>query len=232
MMPAASGLSPCIADIVRRRLPVDARGWFDAAVAGGAVVDHERFSLAFDEAPRRLGRVPVSFGGEERASLRVLGLGHTVDGWRLDEMVRVAWLLRAADVLAPEALERLVEGTWRRGDSLVAQVVLKALPMLPVPERFLVLALEGARSSLRLVFEALARDNGYPATHFHEVHFNELVLKAIGADIAPDRIVGLQGRMNPELARLARAHVALRRAAGRAVPAALDRLSAGADSAA
>ena len=232
MTPAASRLTPCFADIVRPRLPADARGWFDATVAGGAVIDHERFSLAFDQAPRRLGRVTVSLDGEERTSLGALGLGHLVDGWRLDEMVRAAWLLRAADVLAPDAFERLVEGTWRRGDSLVAQVVLKTLPMLPRPERFLVLALEGARSSLRLVFEALARDNEYPATHFHEVHFNELVLKAVGADIAPDRIVGLHGRMNRELVRLTRAHVALRRAAGRAVPAALDRFSAAVGSAA
>jgi hypothetical protein len=214
--------------IVRPRLSGDGRAWFEAAVAGEAVVDHEHFWLTFGQAPRRLGRVAVSLAGDERASLGALGLGHTLDGWRLDELVRVAWLLSAADVLAPGAFERLVEATWRRGDSLVARVVLKALPLLPRPERFLILALEGARSSLRLVFEALARDNAYPATYFHEVHFNQLVVRAVAADLPLDRIVGVRERVNPELVRLTRAHVALRRAAGRAVPAALDRFSAAA----
>lgn len=232
MIRAASPLSSCFADVVGVRVPGDARPWLEALVGGGAACDPERFWLAFSEVPRRLGGGRVWLGEDERTRLEALGLGHALEGWRLDEMARVAGLLDAAETLGPDAFERLVGGVWCRGDSLVARAVLKALPMLPVPERFLGLALEGARSSLRLVLEALAGDNAYPATQFHEVHFNQLVVKAIAADIPLERIVGVRARLNPELLRLTRAHVALRRASGRSVPAALDRFAAGAGSAA
>lgn len=223
---------PCLANVVRTRLSEPERSWFETTVVTEAIVDPRSFRLAFDQAPRRLGRAPIAAGSHERSRLRALGLGHVPGGWRLDEVARVAWLLGAAGALAPDALERRVETTWRHGDSLVAQAVLKALPLLPRAERFLVVALEGARSSLRIVLEALVRDNPYPATHFHDVHFNDVVVRAVAADIPPDRIPGLQGRMNPELLWLARAHVAHRRASRRSVPAALDRLAVGAGCAA
>ena len=225
MMPDASRLAACVATIVGRRLPAAPRLWFEAAIAGGAEADGER--TVFEQMSRRLGRLPVRLGAEERAWLGALAPGHALDGWRLDEAGRLAWLLRAAGTLAPDAFEDLVEATWRRGDSLVARTVLKALPMLPRPARFLAVALQGARSSLRSVFEAIACDNPYAAAHFHEVHFNELVVKAAAADVPLDRLLGLPDRVNPELRRLAHAHVAVRRAAGRAVPAAVVRLAAG-----
>jgi hypothetical protein len=225
MTPAAPRLSQCLAEIVGCRLPRDARGWFETGVSEAR--DPDRFRLAFDEAPRRLGRVFVTLDGPERGRLEAAGLAGGLDGWRLDETARATLLLEAVDSLAPAALDRLVETTWRRGDSLVARAVLRTLPLLPAPERFLGVALEGARSSLQLVFEAIACANPYPAAHFHEVHFNDLALKAVAADLRPDRIVGLHARMNPELLRLVRAHVAFRRAAGRRVPAALGRFAAG-----
>lgn len=232
MASASPGLCACLIDIVRARLSDSARGWFEAAVADEAVVDPERFELALVMAPRRLGRLPVLLDPDERRRLCAFDPGPAPDGWRLDQLARVAWLVGAAAALAPEALDERVEATWRRGDSLVAQAVLRALPWLPRPERFLAVALEGARSSLRPVFEALACDNQYPATQFHEVHFNEVVVKAIAADIAPERILGLGARMNAELRRLTRAHVALRRASGRSVPVALQRFAAAIGSAA
>lgn len=226
------GLFACLVDLVRARLPDAVRPWFETTVVDEAMTDGERFDLAFAAAPRRLGRIPVVVDDAERSRLRVFGTGPTPDGWRLDELARVAWLVGAGEILAPEALERRVEATWRRGDSLVAQAVLRALPLLPRPDRFLTVALEGSRSSLRPVFEALVCDNPYPATQFHEVHFNDIVMKALAADIAPERIVGIHARLNGELLRLTRAHVALRRASGRSVPAALQRFAAESGSAA
>lgn len=225
MTPPAPRLSRCLAEIVGRRLPPGARGWFENVVAEAG--DPDRFRLAFGEAPRRLGRVPVTLDGPERGGLETAGLAGGLEGWRLDETARAALLLETVDALPPAALDRLVETTWRRGDSLAARAVLRTLPLLPAPARFLGVALEGARSSLQLVFEAIACGNPYPAAHFHEVHFNDLVLKAVAADLRHDRIVGLHARVNPELLRLVRAHVALRRAAGRQVPAALGRFAAG-----
>ncbi len=83
-------------------------------------------------------------------------------------------------------------------------------------------AVDACRTSIQPLFEAIACDNPYPAGHFPELNFNQMVLKALFNGVALSRIVGLQGRLNPEMSRMAGDYAAERRAAGRAVPADID----------
>jgi hypothetical protein len=53
-----------------------------------------------------------------------------------------------------------------------------------------------------------------------------MVLKALFTGVALDRIVNLDDRLNPELARMASDYASARRAAGRSVPADLWRATA------
>jgi hypothetical protein len=220
-------LAAVFLDAARRRVPADARDWFEtetAALAG--IIDSPRLVAAFVAAARHTGRGPLALDVEERASLRSIGVTWPLDAWRSDELIRVAMLLGAAARLTRPPLEDLVERCYWHGDGRERQAVLRALPLLPDPERFLTLALDAARSTTRPVFEAVACDNPYPARHFHEVHFNPLVMKALAADLPLDRIVGLGARVTAELMRLARAHVAERRASGRSIPPDAWRLTA------
>ena len=68
------------------------------------------------------------------------------------------------------------------------------------------------------MFEALAYGT-YPAAHFPDRNFNQMVLKAMFNSIELSRILGLAGRRNAELSRMARDYAAERTAAGRSVPA-------------
>ena len=52
-----------------------------------------------------------------------------------------------------------------------------------------------------------------------------MVLKALFVGVAVDRIVGLDGRLTPELARMAADYASERRAAGRSVPSDIARLT-------
>ena len=67
------------------------------------------------------------------------------------------------------------------------------------------------------VFEAVALGNPYPAAHLADPAWNQLVLKGFftGADIG--RIVGLEGRRNPELGRMLADYARERRAAHRPI---------------
>ena len=47
-----------------------------------------------------------------------------------------------------------------------------------------------------------------------EPNFNQMVLKALFTDVRLERIVGLDGRLTPELSRMAAAYASERRAAG------------------
>ena len=69
------------------------------------------------------------------------------------------------------------------------------------------------------IFEAIACENPYPARHFPELNFNQMVLKAAFNGVALARVVGLSSRLNAELARMASDYASERRAAGRSVPA-------------
>jgi len=107
---------------------------------------------------------------------------------------------------------------FSHGDNEERRAILRALPRLRDPARFLPLAIEACRTSVVPVFEAVACDNPFPATHFPDASFNQMVLKAVFVGVPLQRVVGLQTRLSPELARMARDYAAERRAAGRTVP--------------
>ena len=84
------------------------------------------------------------------------------------------------------------------------------------------IAIEACRTNVETVFCAIALDNVYPAEHFADANFNQMVLKAvfIGAPVA--QIEGLDTRRTPELIAMAESYGSERAAAGRPVPADIE----------
>ena len=89
---------------------------------------------------------------------------------------------------------------------------------MPEPSRFVETGLAACRTNARRVFEAIACDNAFPAAHFDELGFRQLVLKAVFMEVPVARIEGLAARITPELRRMAADYASERRAAGRKVP--------------
>ena len=185
----------------------------------------DAFASAFANASRRTGRSALALTPGDVARLREVGLTWSMTRWALDDLARAAVLLRAAEVLDGIALQALVDRVYRQGDTRERQAVLRALPLLPNPARFLAVAVDAARSGVPPLFEAIACQNPYPAAHFPALNFNHLVLQALVTGVALDRVVGLGARVTPELVRLANEYAAERRAAGRSVPADLGYLT-------
>ena len=75
------------------------------------------------------------------------------------------------------------------------------------------------RSNVAHVFAAMALGNPYPASHFSELAWNQLVLKAIFNDQPLAEIHGLLERKNPTLAHDICLLAQERWAAGRRIPA-------------
>jgi hypothetical protein len=139
--------------------------------------------------------------------------------WSADELARAALLLAASETLPFEAHADLVAETFRKGDNDERCALLKSLSLLPEPTRFVGTATEASRSQVRDVFEAIACENVYPATHFPESSFNQLVLKALFLEVPLGRIHAWRTRCNPELGRMVGDYEAERLAARRNVPA-------------
>ncbi len=216
---ARSPLAAHLLELVARRVPAR-RAWLREVAAAP---DVRTLETAFAEASRRLGAAPLALDAAERTALSALGVDWSLEAWGIDDATRAAWLRLAADHAAAD-LEGFIERRRRSGDARQRAALLRALPLLPDAQQWLAVALEARRGDVRAVLEALVCDNPYPATHFHEVHFDDLVLAALEADLPLARMVGLGARVTERLATAAARVAATRRASGRRPPADLWRL--------
>ena len=172
---------------------------------------NDDFLIAYAAAGRRAGKKPLVLADDERARLAAAGVDWPA-AERTDELYRVTLLVAAsADAtLAAEA--------FRQGDNDERRAVLRALPLLPDPTAHVPLAIEACRTNVVPIFEAIAAENPFPARHFPDLHFHQMVLKAVFLGVRLPRVIGLAGRVDAGLARMAADFAAERRAAGRPVP--------------
>src|SRR5690606_6963163 len=97
------------------------------------------------------------------------------------------------------------------------QALFAALPLMPFQEELIPRAIDGLRTNISLVFDAIALNNPFPERYFPEANWNQMVLKAIFMQRPLYRIQGLEERRNPALAAIARDFAHERWAAGRDV---------------
>ncbi|SMF23676.1 hypothetical protein SAMN02982917_1169 [Azospirillum oryzae] len=180
----------------------EAAAWLETAVATPPLPGTAEFMRLFAIA----GRKPA---------------GTAPPGWPPARLARAALLAASVHAAGDEAPARLATA-FRRSDSAERAAILQSLMLLPDPARFADLAADACRSSVQPVFEAIACDNRYPAAHFAEPVFNQMVLKAVitGAPLA--RVVGLAERTTAQLRRMAADFRDERRASNRPVPADLE----------
>ena len=57
--------------------------------------------------------------------------------------------------------------------------MLRTLALLPEPARFTETGVAACRTNAKRVFEAIACDNPFPAAHFPDLSFNQMVMKAV-----------------------------------------------------
>lgn len=199
--------------LLEKRLEPETRLWLASACAGlSAGASPSAFFTAFASAGRRAGKVLLLPDEDLRAEADKVVPGWDPSGWTLAEAARALILLS----LPPgPAGAKLMDQLYETADVGEAVALLKALPLLPDPELHLARAREGARSNVKSQFEAVALRNPYPARHFDEAAWNQLVAKALFVGSPLDLIFGLYARGNPALARMLVDHVAERTAAGR-----------------
>ena len=200
------------------RLAPGAQQWLKAAaaeLADGA--PSARFCALFALASRQARRVPLAL-----AATDVEAAGRSVPGWNPErwsvlEAVRVALVLAQHDLAGDDGALALSEA-FRYADEGELCALLRALALVPGPERFAWRAGEGCRSNMRSVFEAAALDTPFPARHFDDLAWRQCVIKCLFVGAPLWRLWGLDERLSPELARMALDLADERRSAGRPVP--------------
>ena len=138
--------------------------------------------------------------------------------WTMDRLARVL-LLTAIPADDETAYVKAIDTLFDTAEMQELAALYTALPYLAFPEKWRWRATEAVRSNMGPVFDAIAFGNPYPAQHFTEAAWNQLVLKCIFNDKPITRIHGLLDRANAALAQDISEFAHERWAAGRTVPA-------------
>jgi hypothetical protein len=195
------------------------RSWLERAAAEAVVSNLATLPSAYTAASRSVGRAALVLTASEQRALALAAPQYSFAGWTEYDAARAVLLLEAAAAVPVETFVRGAVHCYELGDAREQQSWLKGVGLMPHPEQFLEVAVDGCRTNILQGFESMACENPYPARYFPELNFNQMVLKALFMGVALTRIVGLQTRLNPHLSRMAADYAAERRAAGRPVPA-------------
>jgi len=222
-----TAIQDALVGLVAQRVPATGLAWLEVAAGVQPEFDRAAFLDAFALATRRLSRAPLDVTPDEAGTLAAVGIEWPIGVWGVDDAGRAALLVSAAARLRASEFEGVLEDVHQHGDNRERQAVLRTLPLLPEPARFLPLAVDACRMHIQPLFEAVACENPYPEAHFPDLNFNQMVLKALFIGVPLARVVGLERRLTPELARMAGDYASERAAAGRSIPADIGLVTAG-----
>lgn len=192
----------------------EAGPWFSGALSGLRNGQERDLHILLGLAPRRLGKADLDLDAADLAAADAAYPGWTPSGWSIDGAARVAALL-AFPGTRPFA--ETFKDLRRTSDVAEMIALYRGLPLYPEPEALHFECGEGLRSNLKPVFEAIAHNNPFPRDHFDDHRWNHMILKALFVDSTLAPITGLDGRANPELARILIDYANERWAAGRPV---------------
>lgn len=198
------------------RLDAAAAQWLREAVASlvGEGTDRDLFRCV-SLVSRKLGKAPLALDAAALALAEKARPGWDPSDWTVDQAGRVRLLL--APAAGSDTFVRRLDQLCATADMDELVAFYRGLPVYPDPSRHRLRAAEGVRTNMRVVFEAVAHRNPYPAEQLPEDAWNQMVLKAlfVGTTLAP--IVGLDARANATLARMLRDYAHERWSAGRPV---------------
>lgn len=119
--------------------------------------------------------------------------------WPLVNLIRV-WILINIPSQDETAYVSLIERLFKYGEMEELAALYAALPIYDYPEIWRQRCMEGIRSNMGPVRQAVMIHNHYPAQFLDEGAWNQMVLKAFFTDENIPNIIGLEKRNNSQLA--------------------------------
>ncbi len=209
-------LRQALDSIIRENVNQDTWAWLQEKALLIREGNVGQLNLAFAAMPRKTGKKTVSIPSIIEKNLREIRTGLTINNWTIDRLCRV-WLLLQVDHQDEKAYQTHIENLFSGAEMNELVALYSALPVLAFPENWKMRCAEGIRSNIAFVLESIMCDNPYPAAYLDEPAWNQLVLKAFFTEKPVHRIIGLDERANPNLARILSDYAHERWAAGRPV---------------
>ncbi len=204
--------------VCKVQLDEDTAAWLEHKVS--EIENQRSFVIAFGLIPRKVPRESLAIDQELETQLKMVNPGFDPNRWTLDDFCRLTLLLSLDVKTNRQFLTSLVGAA----DMREQVVIFRALPLLPNAPDFVSLAIDGLRTNMTDVFDAIALDSGYPLKYFPDDAWNQMVLKAIFMQRPIYRIVGVDERCSAKLTGILRDFAHERWSAGRDVTPELWRL--------
>lgn len=119
--------------------------------------------------------------------------------WRVDQAVRVRLILASFNGDEAQFAARL-EKLTRTVDLNALIALFQGFTLYPAAAVINPLAQAAVRSNEKMVFEAIAHHNPYPAEHFDDTTWNRMILKTFIMQSPLWPVQGIERRVNPRLA--------------------------------
>ena len=212
-------------ELLEKRVEEKSKTWLDQkAEQIETASSNSSFFLSFSQASRFFKKENLGISDQEKGQGEKLVQGFDPSHWDLLQTARAYLLLNF-----PQEKERwfaAVNQLFETGDMYEQQALYAALPLMPFPQDLVSRAIDGCRTNMTLIFDAIALNNPFPAKYFPEANWNQLVLKSIFMQRPLYQIQKLDELRNPALADIASDFAHERWAAGREVMPELWRLVA------
>jgi hypothetical protein len=208
---------PLLKKWLMRRLQAEPSAWFDAqSVAVAKDANEATLDIALGMVPRRLGKGSLNLTASDLQDADAAIKGWSPAAWSVSDAARILLLCELPP--GKKSFAERFRALCQTADAAELVTLYRGLPLYPAPEALQAQVGEGLRSNMRVVFEAIAQNSPFPATHFDLHRWNHMVLKALFIDSPLAPIQGLDARANAELARIMCDFAHERWAAGRTVP--------------
>jgi hypothetical protein len=175
-----------------------------------------KFYMAFGQASRFFKKTILQLTDQQKKFANSIREGFSPHTWDQLQTARGYLLLHFEEKGASSwvnALNKLFE----TADMHEQQSLYAALPIMPFQPEMIERAIEGLRTNISSVFDAVALNNPYPSEYFDERAWNQMVLKAIFMQRPLYQIQKADSRANPVLAKILVDFAHERWAAGRTV---------------
>lgn len=203
--------------IIKPDLTPDAWSWLETKTAlVKAEEKSTQLNLSFSHLPKITGKEKITIQADDAALIEKLLPGFSLNGWTIDHLCRV-WLLMQIPANDQEIYTKKINGLFNAAEMNEQVALYTALPLLFYPQTWIGRCEEGIRSNIGTVLEAIMYHNPYPTMFLPQPSWNQLVLKAFFTEKDVHQIVGLQDRLNPQLAATLQDYTKERLAAHRTV---------------
>jgi len=207
-------LKSLMQEIIQQNVSGDTSKWLEAqSISANNTV---QLNTAFAIVPRKSGRTIIKLTEEQHHQLQSIRPNLYIKHWTIDCLCRV-WLLMHIDAVDERQYVQAIEFFFLAAEMTELVALYSSLPLFAYPELSRSRCIEGIRSNIGDVLQAIMCLNPYPFEQLNDQAWNQMVLKAFFTEKPVHQIIGLDERANPQLANTLADYADERFAAGRPV---------------